>query len=608
MNIAKYLGFLALGILIGVGAVALLVSPIGKPAIVILLIGAGLVTVGAMAFALISRLFYARLAGQMNTEKNRQLVADLAGASREPERLKALLENNSDSLTGLLPLGLGFLAASRSLNYTALALGGVVGVGGLLTGYIQMERMAEQSRLMTIQNSLTEASRRSAQIFELASIIEGLDDDKSNKDLVLARAANLSRSLRPYQFLTTEKELSEFTSPERGQLLNMLVRAKQDVGDIMQMGADFSFADLKGVDLRGTQLCNINLENADLRSARLNDAELCRANLRSAKLPNADNFRPKSMSGFLTGAIITDEPDWLASQFVDAHSNHNTSEWDRSDLDILHLTPRKKNEFIVVRRYNPPNGGASQAEFGIMNEADFFYWQQYRQVDGTLQASEVRSSGGRSIELSSFRDPEDQMIELAEQLVANIDRPGGYWRPQHRSLPISKNEQISGLPEDTELFEYMAALGTFPAAPNFSGISPGGADATLTIERSPLSPDTPVSLKNADFSTADLRYVDFGDADLQGAKFHGALMPPYSAFEGANIEGADFRGAVFAEKNPGDGAMAGPDWPAAVLEKHGPRVKPDCVSTGRPSSVDYCIYVAPPPLPVIMDAVVAPPD
>jgi uncharacterized protein YjbI with pentapeptide repeats len=167
---------------------------------------------------------------------------------------------------------------------------------------------------------LLEADRRSALIFELSSILNGLDRyinrENNAKDSGIlgdlpsnlkGRIIALSRSLKPYYYLdesypeTTkgntsakkdrQKLIKKPLSPERAQLLISLIFSGVNLQSIQD--ADFSSADLQGAKLAKANLQNIrlvgaNLKDANLVAAKLGDAILKNVNLRGADLIDAD--------------------------------------------------------------------------------------------------------------------------------------------------------------------------------------------------------------------------------------------------------------------------------------------------------------------------------
>lgn len=160
-------------------------------------------------------------------------------------------------------------------------------------------------------------------VFELSNILDRLEDAEAPTDHVhysreeqkhealvplrslspvtTARVAALSRSLRPYRYLTDSGDLTPAPlSPERAQLLASLVAANVDMLEVAVSGADFSSADLMGAVLTEAALPRVNLQNADLRNADLGLSVLSGTILRGADLRGAD-----LRHAFLFGTNVT---------------------------------------------------------------------------------------------------------------------------------------------------------------------------------------------------------------------------------------------------------------------------------------------------------------
>lgn len=184
-----------------------------------------------------------------------------------------------------------------------------VGFGGLLGTmllYNQNKLLTQQNDLLHNQNFrleqqtyLQEADRRSSLIFLMGNLLDAIDEElktdvgqRGVRDLspqIVGRVVALSKSLRPYRYLSGDSLIAREISPERGQLLLSIVNSEIDKATLRRifLVADFSFADLKGVDFSGEYLSGIDLHHADLRDARMDETDLSRANLSGADLSHA---------------------------------------------------------------------------------------------------------------------------------------------------------------------------------------------------------------------------------------------------------------------------------------------------------------------------------
>ncbi|WP_024772917.1 pentapeptide repeat-containing protein [Aquimarina macrocephali] len=138
---------------------------------------------------------------------------------------------------------------------------------------------------------LQEANRRSSLVYQFSNVMdainEELKDEKLNPDRNLSRQlvgriVSLSRSLKPYRYLTNDT-LSSLISPERSQLLVSLVNA--ELGDstyenIFSEG-DFSYTELKdytfryipfgGIHFDYSHFDNVNFMYCNFTGATLNN-------------------------------------------------------------------------------------------------------------------------------------------------------------------------------------------------------------------------------------------------------------------------------------------------------------------------------------------------
>jgi len=177
----------------------------------------------------------------------------------------------------------------------------------LVPSLITLWVLVKQNDLINTQNALVEASRKSSYGFQLTNIFDAVDKHGYNNSLK-ARIVGLSHSLKPYQQLVGEGELSDnMYSPERSQLLLFLVNSSISSSNLSKIfeSADFSNCDLNGMNFSGKYLANVNLSNSNLEGANfsktnLTNANLNRANLKSIKFTEAiaqkANFKNANLS------------------------------------------------------------------------------------------------------------------------------------------------------------------------------------------------------------------------------------------------------------------------------------------------------------------------
>lgn len=228
-------------------------------------------------------------------------------------------------------------AAPRVANYLIwsqfrsqglrLMIGFFVAVGGLATTMLlfnqnrllekQNEKIDMQNEKVDMQINLEESNRRSALVFQMANILDKIDEelrDTFNTNhgtrrlslQLIGRIASLSQGLRPYKYLDSDT-LSAPLSPERGQLLIAVHQSKLDIStlDSIFKETTFEFADLGGAQiqdayLRSANLSSANFANADLRRVDLQHAILENANFNKATLEqvklNSANLEAANLS------------------------------------------------------------------------------------------------------------------------------------------------------------------------------------------------------------------------------------------------------------------------------------------------------------------------
>lgn len=217
------------------------------------------------------------------------------------------------------------------------------GIG--LTAFFGVIFAYQANSLLKEQNQLSESARRSAIVFELTSILDGIDEelDEANiqkdavktrdkneeagttlipenrprrrdienppmyrlSDRLTGRIAALSRSLRPYRYLSNDGRLIEKPlSPERAQLLLSLVDSGIDMEEINHSSVTFDDADLRDTYLVGYDFTHIKLMKADLQGSKINGGIFDYARLDSSNIQKADLSSAKLRWTTLTNANL----------------------------------------------------------------------------------------------------------------------------------------------------------------------------------------------------------------------------------------------------------------------------------------------------------------
>ena len=201
-----------------------------------------------------------------------------------------------------------------------------IGVMALLIALLPTSLMLYQNNLLKIQNKkiqdqtyLSEAARRSSQMFIMGDVLSDINTEIESKgfrklsNTLTGRVVSLSRAMKPYRYLIEDKIIAQPISPERGQLLITLCKSKLNsayfVDEILQesdftkselMNANLKSTVLREVNLKGSNLAGANLRNVDFRSANLAHTNLRYTDLEDANLNSTD-----LQSADFTGAYLT---------------------------------------------------------------------------------------------------------------------------------------------------------------------------------------------------------------------------------------------------------------------------------------------------------------
>jgi hypothetical protein len=226
-----------------------------------------------------------------------------------------------------------------------------------------------QNKLISQQNAIAEASRRSSLVFELTSILDKIDaeirqvitavkeperpdyktesaaetkkhlilrhtprwsltDDRTGEDFAVSkhgciklsdhlesRIAAISHTFVPYRRLEDSGKLGPIISPERGLLLRALLTSDIDM-QYMTVGLlDLSYADLRNSNLTATDLSGLHFDNAYFDGSDLEDTNFERAMLRNASFRNCKFAKNNFKQALLPKASAFEGTRWSS------HSN-----------------------------------------------------------------------------------------------------------------------------------------------------------------------------------------------------------------------------------------------------------------------------------------------
>lgn len=165
----------------------------------------------------------------------------------------------------------------------------------------QNSLLLNQNETLNIQNQLVDADRRSALVFMFNNILDAIDDelkqDYDNNDTrdlspqLIGRIIAISQQLGPYKFLESDTLVSSPLSPERGQLLVILLKSNLDSSTLNEImsESDFSFSSVKGitlkdVEIRNTKLDDSRFENVKFENVKISSSSLYRSSFKKVHL------------------------------------------------------------------------------------------------------------------------------------------------------------------------------------------------------------------------------------------------------------------------------------------------------------------------------------
>lgn len=149
------------------------------------------------------------------------------------------------------------------------------------------------------------------------------------------RVVALSRSLRPYRYLSDNGMLTNPISPERGQLLISLVASGVDLNDITVQG-NFTNADLRFADFSFSFLRSINLAGSDLRNCIIEEADFRDTDIFSSSVPtfSGNMYLPILEKATAKPSDISNSK-LMNSRIINSHFQHvNLTNSDLSGSDL----------------------------------------------------------------------------------------------------------------------------------------------------------------------------------------------------------------------------------------------------------------------------------
>lgn len=195
----------------------------------------------------------------------------------------------------------------------------------IIPSLVSLYILVKQNELIKTQNLLVEGSRRSSYSYQLAEVLDDIDNGYSPK--TLRRIISLCNVLKPYRYLDEDGQTTVYYSPERTQVLIYLINSGMSttqLGNIFD-NVNFSYCDLRNVDLSGKYLAGINLshsnlENCELNAANLTNGDFSYTNLSNVQFSNGSAKNTYFKHANLKGAKFTKAKDLSFADFTDAQA------------------------------------------------------------------------------------------------------------------------------------------------------------------------------------------------------------------------------------------------------------------------------------------------
>lgn len=206
----------------------------------------------------------------------------------------------------------------------------------------QNSLLSQQTTKLEQQTTLSESNRRSSLIFLMSNVLDKLDDElKANKGRKIstelsARIISLSNSFKPYFILEGNQISKQRLSPERGQLLVALVKSNLNDADFIYnilASSNFSFSDLRNVDLRDANITNSRLNNSNFAGATLSGSSFRLSMIKDSDFSGADLRNVDFQSTYLCNANF-ENADLTGANFKNSII----------DLDKINLKGAKYNK------------------------------------------------------------------------------------------------------------------------------------------------------------------------------------------------------------------------------------------------------------------------
>lgn len=246
--------------------------------------------------------------------------------------------------------------------------GGFLGFLSIFFLYQQNQLLRNQNYRIEQQTYLIEAERRSSMVFVMSQVMQEFYEEIENNNAerkisssLSGRIFALSQAMKPYRYMEGNELINNPLSPERGQLLTVLVESEIDSIQLHKLleKCDFSYAEIGAIDLSDLNLNYSNFAKAEFNSTVLEDV----------------NFK----NGFLVGAIFN--RSYLnQTNFNNAHMSSSLFFSSELDGTSFHNSDLRNSRFI-----NWPS--ADGAQFILTNLQNATFENCY--LNGTIFMSPI---------------------------------------------------------------------------------------------------------------------------------------------------------------------------------------------------------------------------
>ncbi|MEQ8995774.1 MAG: pentapeptide repeat-containing protein [Coleofasciculus sp. B1-GNL1-01] len=335
-----------------------------------------------------------------------------------------------------------------------------------------------------------------------------------------------------------------------------VVKIKKGESEVSELEAYRIFCQLKGADLRGSDLKGADIRNsdlsaADLREANLSSADLSEANLSLAKLGGAN-----LSSAILMGADLT-VTDLNSANLNGA--NLNNANLSRSNLQNINL----RRASLMGAKLRHTNLQQADLSHGNLNQAIL---TGANLKNANLRQTSLREGDLSEVDLSEANlsqanltgaDLQHSQLDQATLEGAILEQANlseaSLFRADLSQANLNNAQLNQAMLRGANLKEVRLRRAILSHA-NLEGANLSRAD----LSRADLSH---LNLRGADLSQTFLRHVNLTNADLRQANLTGANL------FNANLSGAKVEGAIF-KQNAGLSAAQGRE-----LEQRGATVE-----------------------------------